>query len=559
MNDVDPDLLRRLRRAVRSAVEASPELKRQRASRLGFLRRIQVRLGWVLPAVLVLFQVRATLLSERLTLEGKLGVLALGCLLAAACLSVLLRRHLDEPTALFLFAHLPAPEDWVFRRQWKRALRACLKAAGLSGVILLAVLWPWGSGAGFWPGLLAFAAIQMSLLAVLSLWLERRGAGWVLLVCIPLVVLAWVGTRFIPGFTDRLIASANAAGELLGWILPTGWAIQPFLAVWTGVGDPQWWRLLPAVAVLGTWPWAYRVQAREFSFRDRILLETYGEPPLDLDEELRARIEQARERPSQPGVTEITDRILDRGFLEPGFRAPTGWIERSVWAWMSDRERLLLAWTQGGLPAWTAGWFKALPWLFSAFTFGTWLRYERPDEVWHYLVWLGGFVLAGFRFLPQFVVLGEMPYRLLPILPDEESWIQWKASVVRALFGLPLAVAFGAAAGWVEPALGIGRGAWLGLNWALLASQVHGVSLANRYAEGFRAAPWLRRTLVSFVLLGIALLVLAALAASALAPMAWAWIPGLLACAGPWLMQKLLIWRVNRNRCDLESTTAPAG
>lgn len=489
MNAADLEFCRRLEAAARAAGAG------RRAGVWPRLRRAIRSVGVTMMAAL--FVTAGVALGDVLSGGGKRFTLSLLALVLCFDVHQRLAKLLYQSPDLLAMSLLPVSREWAFRRHLRRGLLELLFLPPLGMALALVArlgvrpteISPLGAAvAGVFMGVF-FAG-----LGILALrWRHAatvRGSLWTGLVVV------WLGNFVAPvGLKQALLEFLNKYGDAAAGLLPTGWVIGP-LHRWLGgeshASDALW--LLPAGAVLTLIPAVLRWARTHYRFRDAVLLEYAAEPPADCDAEDREAIAEQHTRPSHTGLTEVTERILSREFLLPASGPDRGWIERLVWRWWTPRERLLAEWDWAGSPPWTWSWRtgamllaggliltlvgRVLGWL--------WLEAALP----------AGGILGGLACLPVFTgfaggrlavppagsleVAPLMPY---PRTSGELLRLLLKASVVRALAALPLALIFGALAGHLREVTWL-AGADLGLRACFASCVVAPLMFTARIATG---------------------------------------------------------------------------
>lgn len=482
-------------------------------------------------------------------MDGRLASLALIHLFVAGFLSLSLASSLSPEGWMEAFAHWPASEGWVLDRYRVLLLRSAAWT-GLWVVLLTAgILAGLAPASGSWPLGLLTAALQYALVCCLAIALVVRGGVWLVLVAVLAGVSYWALSLFVTGFRGHLVDAMNRCGGFLGHLLPTAWLLQPWIALREGE-RAEWWRWLPAMIA----PWVAYQSWREivgrYAFRERVLLDTYGEPPQEAGAEEVAAIEEARSRPPQPSRSEIGERIRSRAFLAEELWPMTGWLERLLWGRLTSRQRLLLEWRDAGLPDRTRVWWYSWAWLTGVFLVGAWLRL-RGNPGLQGVVWVGGFLAVGTQFLPFGPSMTPLPLGFAPVLPREEWSLRVRLGSIRALCGLPQAFAFALAVGGLESGLGIARTTATALGWVLLSSQMPGLHWVNAF-EGMRSGVGgLRRWVNSLgVLAGDGIFALCVVACGFTS---WTWLalPVVTGILVSLLLQLWMLRRLERNRCDL--------
>lgn len=489
MNAADREFCRRLEAAARAAGAG------RRAGVWPRLRQAIRSVGVTMMAAL--FVTAGVALGDVLSGGGKRFTLSLLALVLCFDVHQRLVKLLYQSPDLLAMALLPVSREWAFRRHLRRGLLEMLFLLPLGiALVLVARLGvrptevsPLGAAAagvllgGFFAGLGILALRWRHAATVRSgLWMG--------------LVVLWLGNFVAPvGLKQALLEFLNQYGDAAAGLLPTGWVIGP-LHRWLGgeshASDALW--LLPAGAVLTLIPAVLRWARTHYRFRDAVLLDYAAEPPADCDAEDREAIAEQQARPAHTGLTEVTERILSREFLLPASGPDRGWIERLVWRWWTPRERLLAEWDWAGSPPWTWSW-KTGAMLLAGGIILT-LAGRLLGWLWLEAALPAGGILGGLACLPVFTgfaggrlaipPLGSL--EVSPLIPyprtsRELLLLLVKASVVRAVAALPLAVGFGALAGHLRDISWL-AGADLGLRACVATCAVTPLLVTARIAGG---------------------------------------------------------------------------
>lgn len=487
MNAADREFCRRLEVAARAAGAG------RRPGVWWHLRRALRPVGVTMAAAL--FVTAGVALGDSLSGGGKRLTLSLLALVLCFDVHQRLAKLLYQSPDLLAMALLPVSREWAFRRHLRRGLMEILFLLPLGGaLVLLARLGARPTEVS--PVSAAVAGVLLGAffggLGILALrWRHAatvRGGLWM-----GLVVL-WLGNFVAPaGLKQALLEFLNQYGDAAAGLLPTGWVIAP-LHRWLGgeshASDALW--LLPAGAVLTLLPAVLRWARAHYRFREAVLLDYAAEPPADFDAEDRAAVAEQHARPSHTGLTEVTERILSREFLLPASGPDRGWIERLVWRWWTPRERLLAEWDWVNAPSWTWSW-KTGAMLLAGGVILT-LTGRLLGWLWLEAALPAGGILGGLACLPVFTgfaggrlaVPPAGSLQISPLMPyprtgGELLRLLLKASVVRALAALPLALLFGALAGHLRDLTWL-AGADLGVRACFASCVVTPLMLTARIA-----------------------------------------------------------------------------
>ncbi|HVU34909.1 MAG TPA: hypothetical protein VHE61_15860 [Opitutaceae bacterium] len=363
----DQRLVRRWRGRIRTAVAASPRLRKER-------RRAKRRWTQDLTAHQFL---RA--FAPLLFLSGALSTPAGGDALVPAVawwtLALTLIRATDTANALmsspalWVFYHLPVENGAVFRNQIERVSRTtawlvldwigfAMVAAGQHGTASA-----WLAAPFFAVGQ---AVMALSVAVLLARWRPRFAYG---AIGVVMVVLLFV----LLELTKNNAIGPASAGELFNaviWVTPAGWlglAYQRAL-----LGEPSGWvigLLLVAGAVVGLRAALRRMQR---DFRLETVMQ-YGQPDEVLPSSAGAAIDEADSaddepvdsiaappRPTPAAVVSLDGlrRSLDDALTAPPGLAlfNRGWLESLVTRLLSVRQRMLVDFLQPRGPSWGRAW-----------------------------------------------------------------------------------------------------------------------------------------------------------------------------------------------------------
>jgi hypothetical protein len=141
-----------------------------------------------------------------------------------------------------------------------------------------------------------------------------------------------------PGVVSLLSQSA----PILNQLLPTGWAPLLFQALLSGT---RWSLLLFAAAVgvvLTTIPSSLARLRSSYVFIEQIVPEVSDLiPGAEPQTPSESKIETGAERPIRVGPTAIEEMVQSRQFFSAYGWTDGGWLERQLWSWLTDREKVL--------------------------------------------------------------------------------------------------------------------------------------------------------------------------------------------------------------------------
>lgn len=355
----------------------------------------------------------------------------------------------------------PASFDWLWQQATRFGWWRAVEAAGFATVLVMTI----GLAPGHLPAIAGFALLQWGLVPALGLAIHRMFPFrfWPLLGVVVALSPLGVGVlwRNLP---DGLIESVLAAAKWCNVLLPAGWIGQAFREAVQPGWPGNWLFLVPVIALLTRYrPERVRMRA-EFGHAEHALDLP---PPEAFTEALiynESDVNQLEMNGSAGHEDAIKEHIRGRAFLVPQPLVHRGeFIAALALRLLNARERLLFE-TFGEFPAgWTARWRNC--WLLLAGLCLANLLF-RQSEAWTILGNLiGGGILALMAlpyapglpraFSPYPAGQLQMPFHAgLPVSFFELGWMGIKIGLLRGLLAVPLAVVYGASAGWV-----FGRGA----------------------------------------------------------------------------------------------------
>ncbi|MFM7102908.1 MAG: hypothetical protein ACKO3N_17260, partial [Verrucomicrobiota bacterium] len=407
----------------------------------------------------------------------------------ASWVRVRLAGFLENDSDLLALALLPIPEEAIFRRQLVRALVHLLPvpvAGILAGGLIAASV---GAGSAWLPGLAGGLGLGMYLVGLGLAFLPWRSAPWFSSLGWALLFPGVFLVRMLPdSWRAAMLHMLGQYGDVLAALLPTGWAVEPFHHLLAGTARrADWAWALPIATLLVATPFLVRRYREQYRPREGILLPYAAQAPEWFDEEQRAQLQEALERPRSIGPTEIREAIVGRHFLGSALGPPPGWMERWAWATWTPRERIIAEWALGAWPGWTRSWHQGWPVLAVTGVVTGMLHGAGVDWAWMATA-LGGSVV-GLRVLPLGtgltgralapIALGQArfsPLGLFPVTLGEMVRLALKTSAVRGLAALPFGLLTGACVAWLFPDLPpvatladtVGAGASLGAQACLL-------------------------------------------------------------------------------------------
>jgi len=332
-----------LKRQCKAAVRKSPELRREysRIKRHARFRRQYSILKLVRPTFSFVFGCMVFAVAQQT--RHPTAALALIALLAFVFATYRARNLLDQLYAapdLASLMLLPITEPEIFRWEFQK--------------VLYRTVWSWidiGVAFGGLGVYFGFSAMQYGLLVVLSI------AVWM-----AVVALAVLGAAFFPRFPYRAVSGAiivvlwftlvnqwfraemvaflQAYGHPLAMLLPTGWAVSLFNLLTPPV---DWLHLLliaPVAVLVGSLRFSIARLKRDYQYHEPILPEAPDILPGADGEEIQGFPNDA----IGPGARriDVEELVVSRKFLAPVQWQLRGWLEKILWKWFSERDRVLV-------------------------------------------------------------------------------------------------------------------------------------------------------------------------------------------------------------------------
>ena len=356
---------RRLRRAIRVAIAASPELKRE-AKRVKRRKNYKAG-GWVL--LTPIFFAFVCTAGITFGFRVQLLVLTLLSVLTVSIVAAQFNTVVYQSAELKSFFHLPISDHEVFRRQFRVFLRNTL-GPGICFLLLLFAtaftgkfsLWQWA----FVP-VIAIAHWGTVLVSAILLgaYVPRYPHG--------LIILLGTASGFacLFGFAanGHVASILRHVADWPFWIIPVGWtscatdqmaAGHNILAFGILVAPLLYWTTLKAAVerLASSYVLQESVELTPEILASEDVEDTDLSEAADLDEIDVVEVQSSY----RAGPTEIEDDIRNRSFLQTFEIKTFPWMERFALTRMTDRERLIID-SLGAMPAWTKDFTKATKFL----------------------------------------------------------------------------------------------------------------------------------------------------------------------------------------------------
>jgi hypothetical protein len=316
--------------------------------------------------------------------------------------------------------------------------------------------------------IIPFAALLTVLVHALAVWL--------VFVPIPVVfnllpTAGFVGAivvASVPMLRDWLLRFVAEYSGTISIALPGGWVLRPYQAILTAQRLEMLALLIPAGVLAASLTWARLRLAATYAPFDFALWHVFSVPPMEckaiFDEFLATQ-------PVAPGLTEVTDSLQGRDFLESRFKLDSGrWVERRVFAWLTKRERAIIELAFFNMPRWTRMAILGSGLLAAAVVGAAIAKRAQNDNLVACATWtsamcgiVGGLLglplSTGFKRVLQPINVGGIliPFgAVFPVTMTELLWVAIKANIIRGAFILPtmtiggalLGVALNTSPGW---------------------------------------------------------------------------------------------------------------
>ena len=332
-----PAFEKTLKRQCKRAVRTTPEARRE-YSRIKGHSRFQRQYSFfrfVRPIFSLVFGCMVFAVAQQI--GHRAPALALVSLLAFVFATYRARNLLNQLYAapdLAALVMLPISEQEIFRWEFQKMIRRSVWS-----LLDLSIAF---AGLGVYYH---FSAVQYALLLLISV-----------IVWIMVVALAVFGAAFFPRLPYRIITLAlfailwfcvlndwfraemvallDAYGRPLSILLPTGWAVSLFNLLTPPI---DWFYLLlvaPVAVIIGSVRISIARLRRDYSFHEPMVPEAPDILPTSEAEVAAAVPGSAR--------IDIEELIASRRFLAATQWQQRGWLEKILWKWLSERERVLV-------------------------------------------------------------------------------------------------------------------------------------------------------------------------------------------------------------------------
>jgi hypothetical protein len=252
----------------------------------------------------------------------------------------LLLMSLFQATDLPVLSLLPTPKTTIFRWELQKFYRAAVMSlldliAGFGAVALFV-------NSTTAPALVLPAAVlgwfvMLALAMLCASRLPRLPYVRISLAFLTLGFVLLVGHSLIGAFA---ISALERLAPALNVLLPTGWTASLFLLF---SGTHEWTLallLVPIGAVLSTMPGSLARLRAHYQFTEVIHREAPDILPNETDK-ISVAINDPREKPLRVASESIEEMVRTRLFAVAPEWHERGWIEKTLWRWLSPRERIL--------------------------------------------------------------------------------------------------------------------------------------------------------------------------------------------------------------------------
>jgi len=331
-----------LRRRVRKTVRSSAQLRREyrAANKLRKHYQIQVlaRPGLSIGFGILVWQ---AVESTRHTATG-LAAIALWGFGFIFLHERRLMTCLYASNDLLALLLLPVAESTIFRWELRKFFRGALWSyfdllCGYSAVAIWGdfSVWRWLAVIPIafvaWVEIIALAALCVVRMPRLPNQLISNG---LILILFGLFVVG----RFV-GAT--VLAIVDRAGPALNVLLPTGWPGSLLEALLPGGHWEYFVALVPIAGLIWTIRNSFARLQLNYQFVEPVRSEVPDRVP-GTEAESRPAAGTNKEAPQRVGLTAIEEIIRSRQFLVIPSWPQRGWFEKSLWGWLSVRDRALI-------------------------------------------------------------------------------------------------------------------------------------------------------------------------------------------------------------------------
>jgi len=556
-----PQFERALKRARKSAIKRSPELKREarRASR-GFRKHYSgSMIGRALFAGLLGFYAW-TIVSSRGNAAAGLALVTIWMLSwsfsRAQSLISLLYQSGDLSALSFLPIEKPVLFRWELQKYFWASVMSLLDLIAGYGTIAVYLNSPAAMAATIPAAVLAWFTMHALVLFCASRW-PRFPYG-----AIPaLAIFSLIGLGFAH-LGEHLADALHTFGIPINVLLPTGWTASVFLLF---TGDHDWTLallLIPIAGVLSTIPNSLARLRAQYDFKEATRPEVSDIIPQEI-EETDIATSPSDERPLRV-ESEAVEKIVRQNLLPPPapWHAPA-WPEKLLWRWLTPRERILAEFVFPQKIAILKGWIKSFRNAGIAVLLALAVGLRSPG--WEALILIVGLVVTGFGTLLKLLGSGaafetvnssgtNMPrYACYGIGMRELSRLLLKYTAIQIPLLLLLTLLCGGLIAHFSSSP-IGVGLLLALKVTGLVAALRFISLTLSFSSCTNDSSRFRLKNIALVIILLTaigtFLVLAAAAIFVPDPTA-AWIMWAIALPNAALVPKIYAWFYNRNWFDL--------
>jgi hypothetical protein len=344
-----PEFEKTLSRQIKKAVRGSPELKRQ--YRLLNNKRKQYKSsGAIRVALSFLIALVIWIVLEPKGVLAAMAVLTLWTLIVSCAHAVRLLTTLYATADLNAYFILPLSDEAIFCRQWNKFLRGSFFSmvdllASLTAMALVLDLSP-----AQWLAVPPITILAWSMpLCIATFCVARFPFLPFRRIAVFLVVLFFLVVSTRGSFGGMVLDFFTHQAVAISLFIPTGWPLWLFHSMTPGAHLSDLAMLIPIAGFLGTFKFSLHRLRRGYVLQEAMLPQA---PDILPDEEAKtesaaqpepeAQLSSAApEQPLRVGITEIEDTIRSRRFLAAPNWQQCGRLERLLWRWLTEREKVL--------------------------------------------------------------------------------------------------------------------------------------------------------------------------------------------------------------------------